>query len=211
MPELRSPDAMARLRRLCLTVLFTLPLGGLAMPAWAQSVPAGLRACAAESDPGMRLDCYDREMGRLSAPAARTAPQPATGPATAKPAAVPQAVPAPASAAAAPTAAAAAAPPAAAAAPAGPKPAPSRPPLWKRLLASGGPDGKITGHIVSLERSPNAMVLHLDNGQVWRQVGRASGDLGLRTGDSVTIQKQLGSYWLSSRHVSDMKVRQVPQ
>lgn len=58
-----------------------------------------------------------------------------------------------------------------------------------------------------MDRSPNAMVLHLDNGQVWQQVGRASGDLTLEVGDRVTIEKHLGSYWLSASHVSDMQVR----
>jgi len=51
------------------------------------------------------------------------------------------------------------------------------------------------------------MVLHLDNGQVWQQIEPASGSLTLQVGDSVTIEKHLGSYWLSSRYVSDMKVR----
>lgn len=55
------------------------------------------------------------------------------------------------------------------------------------------------------------MVLHLDNGQVWKQIGHASGDLSLQVGDSVTIEKHLGSYWLSSGHVSDMQVRLQPQ
>jgi len=55
------------------------------------------------------------------------------------------------------------------------------------------------------------MVLHLDNGQVWQQVGRAPGDLSLQVGDSVTIEKHLGSYWLTSGHVSDMQVRLKPQ
>lgn len=55
------------------------------------------------------------------------------------------------------------------------------------------------------------MVLHLDNGQVWQQIGRASGDLTLRVGDSVTIERHLGSYWLSARYVSDMKVRLQPE
>jgi hypothetical protein len=71
----------------------------------------------------------------------------------------------------------------------------------------GGDSSKVTANIASLDRSPNAMVLHLDNGQVWQQAGRASGDLTLEAGDSVTIEKHLGSYWLSSRYVSNMKVR----
>jgi hypothetical protein len=69
----------------------------------------------------------------------------------------------------------------------------------------------LTAHVAHLDRWPDAMVLHLDNGQVWRQIGRASGDLSLREGDSVTIEKHLGSYWLSSRYVSNMQVRLEPQ
>lgn len=65
----------------------------------------------------------------------------------------------------------------------------------------------MTAHIARLDRWPDAMVLHLDNGQVWQQIGRASGDLSLQAGDSVRIEKHLGSYWLSSGHVSNMQVR----
>ncbi|HEX5458775.1 MAG TPA: hypothetical protein VFX20_02300 [Steroidobacteraceae bacterium] len=82
---------------------------------------------------------------------------------------------------------------------------------WKILSAISGGDWHMTAQVARLERSPDSMVLHLDNGQVWRQVGRASGDLSLREGDSITIEKHLGSYWLSSRYVSNMKVRQEPQ
>ena len=81
---------------------------------------------------------------------------------------------------------------------------------WKKIL-TGGPDVRVTAHVASLDRAPDTLVLHLDNGQVWRQVGRASGDLSLHTGDSVTIEKHLGSYWLSSRYVSNMQVRQDPK
>jgi len=52
------------------------------------------------------------------------------------------------------------------------------------------------------------MVLHLDNGQVWQQTQAVSGDLGLKPGDAVKIDKQLGSYWLSGPYVRAMKVRQ---
>lgn len=79
---------------------------------------------------------------------------------------------------------------------------------WKILSAVAGGDWHMTAQVARLERSPDSMVLHLDNGQVWRQIGRASGDLSLHEGDSVTIEKHLGSYWLSSRYVSNMKVRQ---
>jgi hypothetical protein len=82
---------------------------------------------------------------------------------------------------------------------------PPKPSLWKSFV--GGSASRVTAQIASLDRSPNSMVLHLDNGQVWQQIGPASGDLTLHVGDSVTIERNLGSYWLSSRYVSDMKVR----
>lgn len=78
-------------------------------------------------------------------------------------------------------------------------------------MLTGGGSSHLTAHITRLERWPDAMVLHLDNGQVWQQIGRASGDLSLRTGDKVSIDKHLGSYWLSSSHVSNMQVRLKPQ
>ncbi len=65
----------------------------------------------------------------------------------------------------------------------------------------------MTARVAGLDRSPDSMVLHLDNGQIWQQIEPTSGSLTLRVGDSVTIEKHLGSYWLSSRYVSDMKVR----
>lgn len=78
-------------------------------------------------------------------------------------------------------------------------------------MLAGGDAWQLTAQVSSLERWPDAMVLHLDNGQVWQQTGRASGDLSLHEGDRVTIRKHLGSYWLSSRYVSNMKVRLKPQ
>lgn len=52
------------------------------------------------------------------------------------------------------------------------------------------------------------MVLHLDNGEVWQQIQGIAGDLSLKAGDSVTIDKHLGGYYLNGPHVSGMKVRQ---
>jgi len=60
---------------------------------------------------------------------------------------------------------------------------------------------------VSIDSAPDEFVLHLDNGETWEQTDRTSGGLGLRVGDPVKIERHLGSYWLSARHVSGMRVR----
>ena len=209
-------------RRMVWPLACVLPLCSIPAAAFAHGAPAALRACAAEPDSAKRLACYDREMGRLPA-----APQQAAGAskpdlaATPAPAPTPSAAPAPArvptpaqpqgSASAqvadsAPAQASTSAPAPQAAPPHGVS-------SWKKIF-SGGPAWHLTARVAMLDRSPGAMVLHLDNGQVWRQIGRASGDLTLHEGDSVTIERHLGSYWLSSRYVSNMQVRldqQTPQ
>ena len=200
MPELLPKGPLRRLRLLAPLLAGALSLNALPLRCLAQTIPPSLRACTAESDPSRRLACYDREMGRLSPspaprpvePAAPVSPAPdrAAGPVAA-------AVPTPAT----PN------PPAAAPAVAE-APAPTTASRLKRIFASSG-SWHETARVASLDRSPDAMVLHLDNGQVWQQAGRASGDLGLQAGDSVTIEKHLGSYWLSSRYISNMKVRQA--
>lgn len=204
MAELLPTRVFSELRRTTLALACMLPLGGLPAGVLAQDVPAGLRACAAESDPGQRLDCYDREMKHLLA---RRAPSVKSVPPAAQPAAAEPDLSS--SSAKSATDAAASTPPAAAAVPGEPA-APHPAAAWKKFF-SGGTRSQLTGHVVSLERSPNAMVIHLDNGQVWHQVGRASGALTLHAGDKVTIEKRLGSYWLSARYISDMQVRQGPR
>lgn len=177
------------------SIVCVLPLCGLSAGAFAQSVPPGLRACMTEADSLRRLVCYDKEMARLTSPPAATAAMPPPPLPTPTPTPTPP-------------------PPAATAPPAPPAPAASSLPAtphhsrWK--IFAGGSDARVTAHVASLDRSSNAMVLHLDNGQAWQQIGRVSGDLTLREGDSVTIEEHLGSYWLSSRYVSDMKVRLAP-
>lgn len=202
MPELLPMSVFARLRRLAWLAAGALALYGLPACVLAQEATAGLRACAAESDPARRLACYDREMGRTPTRAARPAS-----------AAMPGRPDHPSSSGSVQTARApipsqSTQPPAPKAA-AHDTPARLRLPTWKML--AGGASPPVTAHVASLERWPDAMVLHLDNGQVWQQTGRASGDLSLQEGDSVTIEEHLGSYWLSSSHVSNMKVRLKPK
>ncbi len=68
---------------------------------------------------------------------------------------------------------------------------------------------RVTARIVSVEGSPDEKVLRLDNGQVWEQVQEATAEMGLRAGDTVTIEKGImGGYWLGGRSQGIMKVRQ---
>jgi hypothetical protein len=164
----------------------------------AESLPASIRACAALTDSLQRLVCYDREVARFPDPAAQTAPKPAPStppPVAAKSAPVPSDSAQPRASANSTTAA-------------------------TNTGAALGTDkataqattkdaGRISARVVSIDRQPNEMVLHLDNGQVWQEVQGVSGDLSLREGDTVKIEKHLGAYWLSGPHVSSMKVRQI--
>ena len=209
MPKQPAARVAEQLRRIKWSAVCVLPL--CAAPAvWAQTVPAGLRACMAETDSGRRLACYDREMARLSPPPPVAAPLPPKPDVASSAPSTPTATPAAPASAASASAANQVAPAAPAATP---QTAATSAPhhSWVGKIFGGGSGSRVTAQIASMDRSPNAMVLHLDNGQVWQQIGRASGDLTLEVGDSVTIEKHLGSYWLSASHVSDMQVRLIPQ
>ena len=150
----------------------------LAPAARAESVPASIRACTLETDSLKRLICFDRELARYS-------DQPSTGGAKQVPPA----------AAASPIGAAAAGGAATPAAPAAPA-APAKPPRHT------------SARIVSIESFPDALVLHLDNDQVWEQIQVASADVNLHAGDTVSIDREMGSFWLSGNNGVAMKVKQ---
>jgi hypothetical protein len=167
----------------------------------AETLPASVRACAALTDSLQRLVCYDREVARFPEPAATTATKPAA-----------------AAAKAAPTTPSPSAPSGGASSSA------SSTPAVTNTTAAAGKDkpaasdssashpkdsGRISAHVVTIDRRPSEMVLHLDNGQVWQELQSVSGDLSLREGDTVKIEKHFGSYWLSGPHVSSMRVRQI--
>jgi hypothetical protein len=151
----------------------------------AESLPASVRACAGETDSLKRLVCYDREVARYmdvkpdgSKPT--TKHEPASNPATDV-------------AAAAGTTTAAAVP---------------APQQAQPAAAAPTDSTHVAARVVSIDHVPNEMVLHLDNGQVWQQQQSVPGDLSLRVGDTIKIDKRLGTYWLTGPHVSGMKVRQ---
>jgi len=156
----------------------------LPRPVRADSLPATVAACAAEHDPSKRLACYDREVARFA-----PAPPAAVAPAAVAPAAV---APAAAAPAAGVTAAAAVG-------------------AGESTPASGAQGATeprhIAARIVSIENYADELVLHLDNGQIWQQVQAADADANLHPGDAVTIDRSLGSYWLSGRSGAALKVK----
>ena len=172
-----------RVRLLAWTLAALPALTALPALAAVESLPASVRACAAETDSLRRLMCYDREVARFPAPAANAAPPPPT---------------------------ASPSQPASAASSVATSPAPTPPSTaTPATRAAATADSQhVTARIVSIDHRPNELTWHLDNGQVWQEVQSVAGDLSLREGDTVKIDKHLGSYWLSGPHVASMRVRQ---
>jgi hypothetical protein len=170
-----------------------------------ESLLAVMRSCAAQTDESARLQCYDRGVARFKA--ADTAAgndtcsdtglsQPAV---SSKSPAITQATPAPS---------------------ANPTPGAnadqfgltSAEVLRKQSNSERSPAlKKMTARIVTLSHRPGgALVVHLDNGQVWEQTEEGP-DLHIAAGDPVAIDRgMLGAYWLSpaSGHLA-VKVRRT--
>ena len=147
MPDLLPKGLLRRLRLLAPLFVAALSLYALPVSCLAQTVPASLRACTAESDSSRRLACYDREMARLSPSPAHRAVEPAP-PVPARAASPMPAAPAPNTA----TAAASAAPATPAAPPvANEAPAPTTASRLKRIFASSG-SWHMTARVARLDR-----------------------------------------------------------
>jgi hypothetical protein len=76
--------------------------------------------------------------------------------------------------------------------------------------STGTPDDskrRVQARIASIDTYPDGIVLHLDNGQVWREDEDTPVDLGLRVGDSVTIEYQVSAFWVTGRNGASAKVR----
>jgi hypothetical protein len=188
----RSSAAVASQAALvCPALIYALALAPIAR---ADSVPASIRACALESDSLKRLVCFDREVARYSGQSstadAKQVP-PASPPDLRAQPTTPKVPPGPPREDQSGSAVQPAAPAAAAAA--------AAPVKLPRHIAA---------RIASIESSPDAIVVHLDNEQVWEQIQEASADVNLHAGDAVSIDREMGSYWLSGSGGTAIKVRQ---
>jgi hypothetical protein len=153
-----APQARTLVRASLLMALLAPAVSALAMAA--DPAPSGLAACVSETDPGKRLEYYDRASGRDH-----------QGPPT--PATVAPAPPSPAA-----------------------TPAPAQVP--KQMIA----------RVIGIKRVADGYVLRLDNGQVWQNVDSTPPAIDLKVGDQITLERSLGSYWLSGRNGAALQVTQ---
>jgi len=186
----------------CALLLALLPVLAAADP-----LPASVRACAAESDATKRLACFDREVARFPA---TTASQTATTvPAAAGPGAAVASGTAGVSGSAGAATAVTAATPAIAS---NPKPAEKSQDAFGFSPEHNQPKtpSRLTAHVVSVAYAGKAMVVHLDNGQVWKEVPQGTLTTRLKTDDTVTIDKGvLGAYWLRGPAAGLIKVERT--
>lgn len=149
--------------------------------ATAQSVPPALQACRAETNDQLRLQCYDREIGKLSSPPAATA---ATAPTAA--------APTPSQFGFTNTEAKAAE-------------------QHVSVITAHQQEQKqtLSARVVALSAEPHGVFsVTLDNGQVWRQL--ETDGTGIAVGDDVTIKPGLlGSYLLVGPHSWSTKVHRL--
>jgi hypothetical protein len=214
MPERLRTQVLRRLPREwllgCAASLAVLPALG------AESLPASVRACSTISDSNERLSCYDREVASFPAPeakvVAKSAPAAASGGAAGGGSEGGNGLAANSHTASSNATASSGTNPATPAAAAGSgtssQPSASGGGVGNDAAAAGASgSAHISAHLVRIERFPNEMIFHLDNGQVWQELQSVPGDLSLREGDAVKIDLHWGSYWLTGPHVYSMKVR----
>jgi len=141
---------------------------GLAQAALAQSLEQAVKACAAETDVLLRLACYDRAAAQLAG-----AQTPAAGPASSAP-----------QGAAPPTESGAA------------EFGTRNGPLDQRKYSAAPKEITATVTLVELRRSNGALVVTLDNDQVWLQ-NQPTEYFPLKVGDTVRIHSAaLGSFMM---------------
>jgi hypothetical protein len=184
----------ATLRRAGLASTAVIAAAFIAGAAHSQEVPSvviDVGDCVNLKSPGERLDCYERHV-EAARSASRPTPDATPQPSVAAAAPPPASPPAAAVIAAAAVATSAAAAPVAAAPPAQPLPSAAAPAAPPEIVAT----------VTALrETVPNAWLITLDNGQVWRQ--SIPERFALKQGAQVTLR---GSRWGSAYRLSTAAV-----
>jgi hypothetical protein len=65
----------------------------------------------------------------------------------------------------------------------------------------------LTAKVSSVHQSGDRLVVTLDNGNVWEQSVPATSQLNLRPGDTVQVDREMASWFLSDRYGNNLQVR----
>ena len=178
-----------------------------------QPLPAEVQACAAITDDGARLACFDRVVGRPGGGSATGSPAPV---AAGDPASTSASTPASGNASASGARPAESKPVSGAAAPLTPEQtfglsAGEIRKLENRDGTNTPAPAALAAHIEQVTHGATGrQVFHLDNGQVWRQIEDRPG-FHTAAGDAVTVTPgAFGSFWLSTSRHNSTRVERVP-
>jgi hypothetical protein len=75
--------------------------------------------------------------------------------------------------------------------------------------AATPPDGPrhLTAKVSAVRQSGDNLIVTLDNGDVWVQSAPATSQVNLRPGDTVTLDREISSWFLSNRYGDSIQVR----
>jgi len=170
-----------------------IPMSTLSSFACAESLPASVRACTAATDPDQRLACFDREVARFpDLPSQADLKRNASSECCTH---------SPDSAHRDPKS------DIVSDSPEQSRSGSSNEQRKATEITAQNEPRRVTARIVSIKNATDDMTVQLDNGDVWEQAQESSGTMNLRPGDTVSIDRSLGSYWLSGRSQMVMKVR----
>jgi hypothetical protein len=91
---------------------------------------------------------------------------------------------------------------------AAPAVAPNRAPPASPAAADAAQPRHVTAKVSAVHQSGDALIVTLDNGKVWEQTAPATSQVNLRPGDTVHLDRELSSWFLSDRYGNNIQVRQ---
>ena len=69
------------------------------------------------------------------------------------------------------------------------------------------PQRHLTAKVNAVRQSGDTLIVTLDNGDVWEQSAAATSQLNLRPGDTVNLDREMASWFLSNRYGDSIQVR----
>jgi|HubBroStandDraft_1064217.scaffolds.fasta_scaffold183670_2 hypothetical protein len=72
---------------------------------------------------------------------------------------------------------------------------------------AAAPVRHLTAKVSAVRQAGDKLTVTLDNGDVWEQSGPATSQLNLRRGDTVKLDREMASWFLSNRYGDSIQVR----